>query len=392
MTSPYGLKPTGFVRKPYEQILADIEARQRARISPNVDQSSSSPLGQDNAIIAREISMAWEELERINNAKDPDKAEDSDLESISKLTGTARDPARYSVVTVRCTLTTGTTIVSGAHFASVAGAPKNRWTPVENFTAPSDGAHDVLFRAEFVGPVGAPDDSITVIATPVIGWTAAINSVSAVTVGKNIDTNTELRTRREQSLQITGKATLKAIRAKLLKVAGVIDVWPLANKTFVTDGNGVPPLAVECIIYDGLTPAASNAEIGAALFDVIGANGPTAGSVAVNVTDEQGTVHEVRFSRVVVKPVYLDFFLTIGDGYVGAAAVKTAVVEQASKLYGVNDDVIALKIRSIPLSLQGVEDVTSLELGFSASPSGTANLAVSPREIAVFDVSRITVT
>ncbi len=392
MTSPYGLKPTGFVRKPYEQILADIEARQRARVGPNIDQSSESPLGQQNAIIAREISMIWEEAERINNAKDPDKAEDADLDSISKLTGTARDSARYSVVTVRCTLTTGTTIVSGSHYASVAGNPKSRWTPVEDFTAPSDGVHDVLFRAEFTGPVSASPSTITVIATPVIGWTAATNSLTGVTVGKNVDKNSELRVRREQSLQITGKATLKAIRARLLKVSGVIDAWPLANKTFETDVNGVPPLATECIVYDGLTPAASNTDIAAAIFEVMGANAPTAGSVAVNVTDEQGTAHEVRFSRVVVKPVYLDFFLTTGAGYVGATEVKNYVVQEASKLYGVSDDVIALKIRSLPLALEGVSDVTSLELGFSASPSGTANLTVTPREIAVFDVSRITVS
>jgi len=43
------------------------------------------------------------------------------------------------------------------------------------------------------------------------------------------------------------------------------------------------------------------------------------------------------------------------------------------------------------LTLAGVLDVPTFYLGFSASPSGTANLTIGTREIATFDVARVVV-
>lgn len=388
--SIYGLRPTGFVRKSEAQILADIEERQLARISPYLDQSTATPLGQENGIVARDLGLLWEGLEAVDAGRDPDKATGAALESLSKLTGTERRGASFSVTQLTNQLTAGTTLLAGAHFAQVAGDPDNRWTPVADFTAPSTGLHAIPFRAEFAGPVNATLNSINVITTPVTGWTG-ITASTVPTMGHWIDNDTTLRARREQSLTQTGGGTKKAIRADVLAIPGVLSAIVLANTREYTDADGVPPFSVEVVIWDGATPLVSNTTIAEAIYQSVGTTVPTAGDITVPITEYDGKILDIKFSRVSMLNVYLDVFLTTGVGYVGDTAVKDYIVAQ-SQAYGVGDDIVALKTRALPLALQGVTDVTSLELGFTANPTGTTNLVVSPRQIAVFDASRITVT
>lgn len=385
----YGLTPTGFVRKPEAQIFDDIAARLRARVSPNIDLEPTSPDGQIIGIYARELGLLWEILENVTTQLDPDQAEDAMLESVCKLTGTAKEGATYSVISLNCTLSAGTTLLAGAHWAFVAGDPENRWTPISNYTADSSGVKAVLFRAENTGPINATSATVTVIATPVSGWTAVTNP-NPPTVGQDVDTNATLRTRREASLTAAGSTTRKAIREAVLKVDGVIDCLVLANKDVaVTDANGVPPASIEVVVYDGVAPVAADNAIAQAIFDSIDATDPTFGSVTASATNEDDLAEVVKFSRVTIKNVWLIFTIQTGAGYVGDAAVKDYVVEQVK--YSLDDDINALRLRSLPLALKGVVDVPDLKLGFAAAPTGTANLTVLPRELALLDASRISI-
>lgn len=59
MTGPYGVTAAGFVRKPLEVILRDIEDRQRSTIDSALDVSADQPLGKMNAIAADPIDELW---------------------------------------------------------------------------------------------------------------------------------------------------------------------------------------------------------------------------------------------------------------------------------------------------------------------------------------------
>lgn len=83
--SVYGVKPSGFVRKPLKDILRTIELEMVQVFGEGVIQTSESPLGQINGIMADEINRIWEEFEQVYQSFDPDQAEGTRLTSIAKL-------------------------------------------------------------------------------------------------------------------------------------------------------------------------------------------------------------------------------------------------------------------------------------------------------------------
>lgn len=81
----YGVQPTGFVRKPLPVILAEIEAGLITEFGPDVIQTSQSPLGQINGLMADLIAELWELGEATYQANDVDQAEGILLEVLGKI-------------------------------------------------------------------------------------------------------------------------------------------------------------------------------------------------------------------------------------------------------------------------------------------------------------------
>lgn len=87
----------------------------------------------------------------------------------------------------------------------------------------------VGFVAQDYGPIPCPANSLTEIQTPIAGWVSVTNPKAGVT-GRFIETDSELRIRRAQSIQLSGNATVEAIRAHLLQnVPGVTSVSVFEN-------------------------------------------------------------------------------------------------------------------------------------------------------------------
>lgn len=81
----YGIQPTGYVRKPLSTILAEIEDQMVTEFGPGVIQTSQSPLGQINGLMADLISEVWELAEAVYQENDPDQAEGVNLEILGRL-------------------------------------------------------------------------------------------------------------------------------------------------------------------------------------------------------------------------------------------------------------------------------------------------------------------
>lgn len=395
----YGVTPTGFLRKPVTQILADIEAVQRAEISPNLDLSAATPWGQNNGIFANELGTAWEILEVCYNAFDPDAAQDFLLTSLSKLTGTERRAADYSLVVLECDLDEGTTIESGVHFAAVDGDTTSLWTPVEDFESPSDGTHEITFRAENPGPVPAQTGTITVIQTALVGWNAVTNP-EAAELGRTVDTDETLRTRREGQLTASGSGTADGVRADVLELEGVETCTVFENDSDDTV-DGMPPHSIEVLIFDGEIASVDNDVVAQAIWNTKGAGIETVGGATGTATDAQGNARIVYFSRPTLKPIYISLTVVPSDAATYAAAggdgaLESFLADSLKALHGIGEDVKWRRIDSLAFQFGTadvtIEDVTAFTLGLTISPVGTTNIPIAPRELATFDASRITVT
>lgn len=388
-----GVTTTGFVLKTIEEILDEIGQAQLATIDPALDISPDQPLGQINGINAKKLAEAWEALQTAYNAFNRGAAEGALLDAIGLLTGTKRLPATKSSVVVTLDLDAAITVPADSIIA-VDGQPAVRFALKTAVTSTGAGTYPGTFEATVTGPISANSGTLTVIVTPVSGWNSATNPLDA-DLGTVQESDTDYRKRQIQELQAPGECTVDAIRADLLLVAGVIEAFVFENTSMATDGDGVPPKAYECVIWDGSPPDADNTEVGQTIWNSKPAGIETYGSTSVTVKDSQDNDRTVKFSRATGKNVYLTYVLSVDpETYPvdGDAQVRAAVLAKGATSLKMGSDVIALVLKAAPLVVTGVLDVTDFRLGFSSSPSGTTNLTIGSREIARLDTSRIGVT
>jgi hypothetical protein len=207
--------------------------------------------------------------------------------------------------------------------------------------------------------------------------------------GQNIETDEELRIRREELLRGIGAGSLEAIRARLLLLDDILQVFIFENDEDTVDINGLPPHSFETVISGG-----DEQEIADEIFASKPVGIDTYGSTSKQVEDSQGFFHTIEFSRPTDEDIYIDVTVQIDAGDYptdGDDQIKTALVAEGDTLL-IGEDVIALRFKAIPLDIAGVIDVTVFEIDTITPPVNTGNIVMGIRDLARFDTSRITVT
>lgn len=240
--------------------------------------------------------------------------------------------------------------------------------------------------AESTGAIQAPAGSLTVIETPISGWATVTNPEDA-NPGREVETDAALKIRRNASLRRAGAATVEAIRADLLQVEGVSFATVLENITMVTDVDGLPPKSFLAIVSGGL-----DADIAQTIWLSKPAGIESAGDVTVPVTDTQGTVHNVKFSRPDELEIWLELDLTVNGEYpvTGDAEVVDAILSYGSNLTLGEDVIVYPRLIAALNLIPGIIDI-AVRVGTAINPTLDDNVVVPPLQIAAFDSSRITV-
>jgi uncharacterized phage protein gp47/JayE len=362
-----------------------------AGISASLDVSDTSLLGILNAIVADREGYLWSNTQEIYAAMDPDANTGQAQDAICAITGTLRDPARRSLVTCLCNLDAGTTLPAGS-VASVTGNPSARFRSIADYVSPSSGNHAVDFESEATGPIVANAGTLIVIATPLTGWNSVTNAADA-SLGAAVESDTALRIKREEELAIAGAATVDAIRAALLALAGVELASVYENTTDVVDPvTGLPPRAFEALIYEPVH--LSNDLIAQTIWKEKGAGVPSYGNTSGLATDSEGVQHRVYFSRPALVDVYLDITIGVDPDYPGGgdALVKAAVALYGATHYKPGSAVYPTALYVPIFTIPGVLEVTTFKLGTAPAPSGTTPLAMSLRQLPRLDTARISIT
>ena len=408
-----GLTPTGFVAKTVEEIKTELEGAMRADLGADVDTSAESVLGQLVAIVATRERTLWELAEIVYNARVPKGASFASLTELARITGTERRAATKGTVTLGVTLTAGTTLPPGS-VAAVAGQPSNRWVTAAAVANPGPGTATVsaYAEAETAGVVRANNGTITVIATPVAGWTAVTNAADAKS-GFAIESDAQLRERREAELSRTGTGTVPGLRADLLDLGlgvatfsalsgaeleavqgAVLSIAVATNRSAWPDAEGRAPHTTEAVVLwkRGLDPGRKALAVGVFALQLYWSS-PAGigwhGTQSAVVTNPNGESETVRWSEASDVQVYVDVVLSTGSGYGDDADTKAAIVEWSEALL-LGEDVIRARLYPVLLALPGVLDVIEIRLGRTVATT-QQNLTMGPREAALFDTSRITV-
>lgn len=253
----------------------------------------------------------------------------------------------------------------------------------------------VVFTAVETGAYALPANSLTRMDSSIAGWDEVNNLVAGAT-GRFVETDEELRIRHQNSVRVTGAATVQAIRSRLLaEVDSVTYVAIYENRTNVTDAFNLPPHSFEAVVSGGLDQAVANK-----LFEVKPAGIKTYGNTVLEVLDENGDEQVCKFSRPSNKYSWIKVTVNSlnSEEALPTEVVQSiigAVLEYGSSL-SIGDNIITQRFYGpIYDATSGIGSIT-VEAALTNLPGDTpsytaSNVAVARAELALFDSSRITV-
>jgi uncharacterized phage protein gp47/JayE len=382
----YGLTSTGFVRKLQSEILTELQDAYKVAFGDDVKLDGQSVFGQLIGIQAEREGLLWEMAEAVYGAAYPDSAAGIPLDNAVALTGHARLPATYSTITATVATTGAAPVTLPIGRQARVTATGATFETIEAAVIPAGGSVSVRMRATVTGATDAPAGTLTAIVTPVAGWTSITNAAGPDILGRDVETDAELRLRRRRSLLIAQAGGIEAIQARLYDVAGVVFAGVVENRTDATDSDGRPPHSIEAIVIGG-----TDAAVAAQLWESKPAGIATHGSVLATVTDSFGNPQGLNFSRGAVLTIHYGVSLISTSAFPsnGPSLIQAALVAYGDTLVN-GADVINWEGMA---SLAGIPGITSLTLrqGLAAGPTMTSNIAVAVDQVALVLSTNITV-
>lgn len=261
---------------------------------------------------------------------------------------------------------------------------------VSNLTIVQTGT-PVTFACDYTGDINPITGEVNQILTPYSGWEEVSNNVPA-NVGRNAETDTEMRQRWNKSLYTRASAMTDAIAASLLSVEGVTTAIVYENPDDDTDDDGRPPHSIEAVVSGGLP-----ADIGLAIWKGKCGGIDTYGSQSVEIRDSQGIARTINFNRPIGVKIWLKISI---DKYIeevfpanAVTLIQQAVYEAGCKLAVGVDVILQRFIATIFNSVSGVGMVTITACSGDEEDTYTDdNIEIDARHVAEFDVNRIEVT
>lgn len=390
----YGLTSTGFVPKPFAVCKDEIETSLKSVFGESIDLSAQSVFGQLTGIIAERESDLWDVAQDVYEAGNPSNVTGAAQDSLCALTGTVRDPATHSTVSLRLGGTAGTLVPEGKQASVTSTGVKFETLADATIIAVGTFTYvDVDAQAVETGPLPALAGSITTIETPVSGWDTVTNLLDAE-VGADQETDADLRLRREVELRHAGGGALEAIRSRVLEVSGIQQCAVFENTTMVTDGDGLPAKSIEVVVHGTYDADSVREAIFGTAADPRGkaAGIATYGTTSGTLTDSQGQNHTVRFSDATEVPVYMILNVSYdADTFPldGTTQIQDAVLAFGQDLK-MGRDIVSRAISAQAFSVTGVLDCEAL-ISTTNPPVATTTIAIGIRQLGTFDSSRMTI-
>jgi uncharacterized phage protein gp47/JayE len=262
-----------------------------------------------------------------------------------------------------------------------------------------------------VGP-----SSITVMPSGITGVEEVSNPIqtgnpnlrdadfSTLILGKDEESDEDLRERGFNSTSIGGSATVNALDAELKRVEGV-DALTLKRNREENSVNGLPPHSFEAIVYGGTDKAVAEAIFNTASIDSHDVGGINGTEASYKITSDVTKADEtISWSRPLTLDLNITLDLIVDENFIGEAEVSSIVANyvggddvDGSFVNGlsVGEDVYqaVLSRRIVNPDETGVWEVDSMTIDSdgdgtddtTAAASGAEVLAVADNEVAVTD-------
>lgn len=383
---------TGVIVPDMSQTLSEVAAEFRAVFGQSLSVDPSTPQG----MLITRIAEMRDSVARNNcdvaNQINPNVAGGVFLDALIGLHFGQRRAASKSTVTATVTGTNGTIIPKGSVAKTTLG------TRFETMYAVTiSGSTQVQMQAIETGPVGADAGTLTKIETSISGWSTVTNPLAA-TLGRDVESDAQLRSRRRDMLGTQSTSTIAAIRSRLsAQVDGLISHAVVDNPTLSAKTiKGVSIAAKSIAVF---TAGGASADIARAIYNATPAGVPTVGTTTVNVADTvvSGYSTPIKYTDAATVPVLVK--VTVDTSTLDLQTIiPELVVDYANgegatpRNFVVGGDVLPFEIASYINSREPTINIRNVEVT-KASPVSWSNapITINLDEIATVQASSVTV-
>ena len=229
----------------------------------------------------------------------------------------------------------------------------------------------------------ADENTITVRKNTVVGFRGVTNPFK-VFASEPVESDEKLRYRLKLNKGSGSVGSYNSILFALNSVKGVTFANIQQNTTQNVSGSGITNNGVSITVQGG-----NENDIALALFETLPVDTVTVGTIEKNVTDINGGVHKINFSRPVLIPIEISMSLTVYPDFPtgGQIAIKQAIVEYFNNL-SVGEDVYYSRLYEPINSVRGFS-VRNLKINRLGQTLVTEDIILGFNEIATISYENI---
>jgi len=391
----YGATSSGYVKKPEAEIIKTLI--QRAQLpeyfGPDVDLTpATSPVWKFIHSVAPEIAEVWDGEETRYNESFVSTATGVNLDRLAEQVWIFRKTKVKDFVTVRFSGADSTSVPTGTYVQTLQGA---RYV-TETSGVISGGFVDLVCYAEFAGlDYRVAPNTLTQMVIPIAGVTSVTNALES-SGGRDDETDAEFRLRIADQSDSKNRGALAVMLAQIWNEPFVTGAYLYENRLAVPAGE-MPPNSLWFIIEGG-----TDDQVADAIFRIAGATVRLYGSTSVNVTDSQGFIHSISFSRPAIVTTYVAITLVKNSNWV--ASMESEIITRTIEEIGGTDSVSgitysgldagksvhAFKLYNALIDIAGIDDASIL-VGTSPGDEIHTSIAISAAQRARTTNAYITV-
>lgn len=376
----YGVTDEGFILKPRDVIVTELNNAYIGEFGSSFDVSPSSPDGQHIGIMADLVYGCWLREEAAYNQFIPSKVSNQGLDELVELNNVQRIIDQPTTVVCQLTGTGGTIVPAGSTVETIEGL---QFTTNTTITLPDE----TTCTCTTLGALPINPNEVVVISegSEVVGWTGVDNSAEGIT-GIVRQTDPELRALRENRTISTGVHTTDAIRQAVASL-NLEFIYIVDNTEDVTLPSGQVGNSI-AVTVEGGNPQ----EIAQKIYDNMPAGIPTWGSETAQAFNSLGDSFDIDFSRPTDVNIEVNTNITIAAGSLSNTdeLVQQAIIDYIDSL-NIGTDVDWSSLFCPILTVQGVA-VASLTIAYEGGVHGTVPLVIGDIEKAATSTLLVTVT
>ena len=304
---------------------------------PDINLLPGSPDGNALNVFAQSKRDVLELAQLVYSSFDPQQAFGVALDRICAINGVIRQGGTYTQQVMAITVSQGLTLPGLNDFPSggafvVQDGTGNQYALATTYVFSGAGTVDLNFQAVLIGSISSLANTITTISTPQLGVTSVNNPAGPITVGTNQETDSALRIRRANSVELPSKGFLQGLLGALLDIPNVTQALVLENDTGTTDANGIPGHSIWCIVAVPNTTA-NNDAVAQAIYVKRNAGCGMKGSVVIAVTQIDGTTFNIKFDYPTPLNLYFTAAITAITGTIDETFIQAQILAKFGNSY-----------------------------------------------------------